>query len=162
MACISSVMIQNCVHQHRCVCIKLCGWWTSCEPPVTYHRHTDGISVMKEGRGGFELLPSRNKCYIPYLSQMLSCKCISVRAVIRREASWGRLLRGRNQPEEQAHLQVGAIPHHLFPRLVLSPEEDVHCGDSCRLIKSESPAQGPGKWTADGSHQASLGITHLL
>ena len=51
---------------------------------------------------------------------------------------------------------------NLFPRLVLSPEEGVHCGDSCRLIKSECPAQGPGKWTADGSHQASLGITHLL
>lgn len=39
------------------------------EPLVNSHGTTDEIRVVEEGMGGsYELLPLRNKCYIPYLS----------------------------------------------------------------------------------------------
>lgn len=85
------------------------------EPLVNSHGNTDEIMLWRKGGGSYELLPSRNKCYIPYLSQMCFCKCMSEQAVIRRQSSFRMLqevkLRevkklGHNQQEEQAHLQL--------------------------------------------------------
>lgn len=73
------------------------------------------LVLRRKGGRGYELLPSRNKCYIPYLSQMLSCKCVSDQAVIPRASSFRMLRRvrlrevkelGYSEQEEQAHLQL--------------------------------------------------------
>lgn len=86
-------MIQSCVHQHRCFCIKSCGWWTSWEPPVTYHGPMDGISVMKEGRGAFWVITIKEQMLhsLSFSNAFLQTHdCLGCH-VIWREASWGRL-----------------------------------------------------------------------
>lgn len=78
---------QMCLYQ--IVCMTYLMW----EPLENAHGHTDEIRAVEGGRGRFELLPSWNKCYILYLSQMLSRQCTSEWAVIWRESS-ARMLQG--------------------------------------------------------------------
>jgi hypothetical protein len=88
-------MIKRCAHQQMCLYQIVC---TIC-------------LTWRKGES-YELSPSGNKSYIPYLPQMFSCKYMSEQAVLR-ESPGSRLLGesreaeqlGHNQQEEQTYSQ---------------------------------------------------------
>lgn len=95
----------------------------------------------RKGGESFELLPSRNKCYITYLSQMLSCKFMSERLSSEESPAEGGYHRAVINQRSMLICSWRLSLITLFPRLTCSPGERVHCGDSCRLIKSESAVE---------------------
>lgn len=78
--------------------------------------------------------------HFPANARLLGLSCHPDRGQLR------EVTRGRNQPKGQAHLQLGAIPRHLFPRLVRLPGECVHW----RFLQTHQIGVcSPGAWETD-------------